>query len=145
MEITRAHLAGAACGTFALTATLAYLASIEVDDGLEALVVIPLLAGSSLVAAAAFGARGWSLRRTVPALSVGAATVLGLVLLARVPNPADLGSVVGSTAMAAALVAVAGASGWSLGAAVARMRPQARRPTGDRLGGRPAVGGDDGG
>ena len=144
MEITRAHLAGAGCGTFALVATLAYLASIEVDDGLEALIVVPLLAGSSLLVAAPFGARGRSFWRTVPALSLGAATVPGLVGFACLPDPADLASVVWSTAMAAALVAVAGTLGWSFGAVVMR-RAGRRRPAGRRQGARPAVrGGGEG-
>lgn len=79
-ELRNGILIGTAFAAVAAALTFAYLSSITIDDGLEALIFIPII-GVLFTAAGAFGGRrertwGW-----VMGQSLGLALILALVLL----------------------------------------------------------------
>jgi hypothetical protein len=127
MDLAPGHVAGVTCGIVASAATAAYLASIEIDDGLELLMYLPIMAVCAAVAALVLGVAGVGCRDAVVPVAVAAPAAPGALWLVIAASPLQMGSVV-TVVVASALCAGSGALvGWPVGATVRRL---VRRPSG---------------
>lgn len=123
MSAAGAALAGVGEAALATVATVAYLATTEVDDGLEALVFLPVLAVLGAVFAAVAGWRRRDLRwPVVSALAAAAAAVAGLMVSAGTEGDGDLArSALGAGVVILMFAVVGSVLGWVLGAGVRRV------------------------
>lgn len=121
MNLAPGHVAGAACGLVATAATAAYLASIEIDDGLELLIYLPIMAGCAAVAALVLGGAGVPFGAAVPPLAVAAPVVPGALWLVITKSPLQAGSVIGVVVMSILSAAVGALAGWPVGAVIRRL------------------------
>lgn len=121
MDLAPGHVAGAVCGLVAASATAAYLSSIEIDDGLELLMYLPIMAGCAAVAGVVLGGAGVRFLDAVVPAAVAAPVVPGGLWLVLTRSPLQAGSVV-LVVVTSALCAGAGAgAGWPLGAIARRL------------------------
>lgn len=121
MNLVPGHVAGAACGLVASAATAAYLSSIEIDDGLELLIYVPIMALCAAVAALVLGVAGVPFGSTVLPIAVAAPVVPGGLWLAITTSPLQAGSVVYVVVMSVLCAAVGALAGWPIGAVIRRL------------------------
>ncbi|HEX5944668.1 MAG TPA: hypothetical protein VFY82_00250 [Acidimicrobiales bacterium] len=121
MNLVPGHVAGAVCGLVASAATAAYLSSIEIDDGLELLIYMPIMAGCAAVAALMLGVAGVRFGDAVLPIAVASPVVPGGLWLAITRSPLQAGSVVGVVVMSVLCAAVGALAGWPVGAVVRRL------------------------
>jgi len=108
---------GGGAAIFAGTATWIYLKSITVDDGLEALVFLPILGIAMVVIGAIAGRRGlpWSWPRSA-SLGASGVALIGLLGLAAKRQELRLAEAsIATTAFVAAFAMTGSIIGWSLG------------------------------
>jgi len=116
-------VAGAIEATVSILATIVYLSAIEIDDGLEALMFLPILGVVSLVAGIAAGSRGADI--AWPAVAGVSAAVCTALVIAAV-GLLTLNWLAASATLSAALVVggfalCGGLVGWALGRGVRRV------------------------
>lgn len=98
--------------------TAAYLASITIDDGLEALVFLPVLAGLLALAGLRSGWRGHAIAWPVQAGLAATVATLAAVLIVALANgnPRLLLASIGASAVVATFATTGGVVGWGAGA-----------------------------
>ena len=121
--------AGVGAAIFAGLITWLYLRSITIDDGLEALAFLPILAGAMVVIGASAGWRRlpWAWPRTA---SIGASGVVLIGLLGLAVKRQELllaEASIATTALVAAFTMTGSIIGWSLGTWVSRGRQSPQR------------------
>ncbi|MDD9370348.1 MAG: hypothetical protein PV358_09565 [Acidimicrobiales bacterium] len=120
MDLAPGHVAGAACGLVAAGVTAAYLSSVEIDDGFELLMYLPIMAGCAAVAAVLLGGAGVRFVDAVVPVAVAAPVVPGVLWLVLTRSPLQAGSVVLVVVTSALCAGVGAVAGWPVGAVARR-------------------------
>ena len=109
---------GSAAAGVAGIVTAAYLASITIDDGLEALVFLPVLGGLLALAGLRAGWRGHAIAWPVQAglAATGATLAAVLIVALATSDPMLFGAAIGASVVVATFAVTGALVGWGAGA-----------------------------